>query len=140
MSTIFVKEWIKAHEGFQSHPYLDTVGKVTLGYGRNIDDNGISVDEAEYLLGNDIQRCIEELSHYNWYVDQPIHVQNSLINMCFNLGINRLLGFKNMILALIEKDYTRAAIEALDSKWAHQVPRRARDIALMIRDGHVTNA
>lgn len=130
-----LKDWIKQHEGYRSHPYLDTVGKVTIGYGRNIDDNGISKEEAEILLDNDIERCRKELSPYRWYSEQPFGVQDALVNMCFNLGLARLLGFRKMIAALEVKDYTKASKEALDSKWATQVHQRAKDIALMIREG-----
>lgn len=130
-----LKDWIKKCEGFKSHPYLDTVGKVTIGYGRNIDDNGISEQEADVMLDNDIDRCRKELSPYSWYSEQPFGVQDALVNMCFNLGISRLLGFRKMIAALEAKNYTQAALEALDSKWANQVGKRAKDVAVMIRAG-----
>lgn len=130
-----LKEWIKKCEGYKSHPYLDTVGKVTIGYGRNIDDNGISQEEGDYLFDNDFARCERELAPYPWYVNQPQNVQDALMNMCFNLGIGKLLGFRKMIIALTTKDYTTAAIEALDSKWATQVGQRAKDVAVMIRQG-----
>lgn len=130
-----IEDLIKQHEGLRLKPYLDTVNKLTIGYGRNIDDLGISIEEAEFLLQNDLKRCREQLAPYPWYVNQPKNVQDALLNMCFNIGINRLLGFKRMITALIVKDYTKAAIEALDSKWATQVGQRAKDIALMIRQG-----
>ena len=130
-----LKDWIKKNEAFRSHPYLDTVGKVTIGWGRNIDDNGITKEEADYLFDNDFDRCQRELSPYPWYVNQPQNVQYALMNMCFNLGIGRLLGFRKMIMALTAKDYTKAAMEALDSKWAKQVGDRAKQVALMMRQG-----
>ena len=130
-----LKDWIKRNEGFKSHPYLDTVGKVTIGWGRNIDDNGISKEEADYLFDNDFDRCQRELAPFPWYVNQPQNVQDALMNMCFNLGIGRLLGFRKMIAALTVKNYTLAAKEALDSKWATQVGDRAKQVALMIRQG-----
>lgn len=111
------------------------MGKVTIGYGRNIDDNGISPQEGNFLFDNDFDRCQRELSLFPWYANQPQNVQDALMNMCFNLGITRLLGFKKMIAALIDKDYTTAAMEALDSKWAKQVGQRAKDVAVMIRQG-----
>ncbi len=131
-----LKDWIKACEGFRAHPYLDTVGvgKVTIGYGRNIDDNGISPKEAEFMLDNDISRCKEELSHYGWYTNSPLNVQAALINMCFNLGLTKLISFKKMIAALERQDYTVASIEALNSRWAEQVGKRAKDVALMMRE------
>ena len=130
-----VKEWIKHHEGLNLRLYKDTVNKTTIGYGRNIQDNGISQSEADFMFENDFNRCEHDLKSYSWYLVQPQNVKDALMNMCFNLGINRLLGFKKMILALIDKDYTKAAIEALDSKWAKQVGQRAKDIALMMRQG-----
>jgi len=130
-----LKPWIKKHEGYSSKPYLDTVGKLTIGWGHNLDYLGITVDEAEFILSNDIKRCETQLAKFTWYTSQPENVKNALFNMCFNMGITRLLGFKRMIAALIVKDYTKASIEALDSKWATQVHGRAKDIALMIRQG-----
>ena len=90
------------------------------------------------MLINDIDRCIYQLSAYPWYVHQPQHVQDALVNMCFNRDLSKLLtfrGFRKMIVALTTKNYTQAAIEALDSDWAQQVGQRAKDVALMIRQG-----
>lgn len=117
------------------HPYIDTVGKLTIGYGRNLDDNGISKKEADYLFDNDFDNCERELSQYSWYANQPASVQAALINMCFNLGLPRLLGFKRMIAALKANNRTLAAQEALNSKWATQVGQRAKDVAVMLREG-----
>lgn len=130
-----LKDWIKQHEGYSSHPYLCTSKRVTIGWGHNLDDLGITKEEAEFILDNDIARCEKELSQYSWYRIQPEHVQHALINMCFNMGITRLTGFTKMITALINQDYTKASIEALDSKWAKQVGQRAKDVALMMREG-----
>lgn len=126
-------DWIKSHEGYKRHIYQCTAGKYTVGIGRNLDDVGISFEEAEFMLANDIDRCVNLLSNFEWYVNQPENVRNALINMCFNLGLPRLLGFKRMIEALKKKDYTKASIEALDSRWSKQVGQRAKDVALMIR-------
>jgi lysozyme len=132
-----LKNWVKTCEGLKLKPYKDTADspKITIGYGRNLTDNGISLEEAEFLFENDFARVQKELSNYNWYKIQPTEVQYALINMCFNLGITKLLGFTRMISALIMKDYTKAAAEALNSKWATQVGQRAKDIAVMIREG-----
>ena len=130
-----VKSWIKKCEECVLHPYTDTVGKLTIGYGRNLDDNGISQEEADFLFDNDFHSCERQLARCSWYVDQPEGVQAALINMCFNLGLPRLKGFKRMIAALETKNYALAAQEALNSKWATQVGQRARDIAVMLREG-----
>lgn len=129
-----LKEWIKKCEGYRSHPYLDSVGKVTIGWGHNL-DNGIPLDVADMLLDDDIKQVKQYLLTKNWYVIQPPGVQMAIENMCFNLGIYKLLTFYKMINALCIKDYTTAALEALDSKWATQVGERAKDVAIMIREG-----
>lgn len=117
------------------HPYLDTAGKLTIGWGRNLEDNGLTQEEADLLFDNDFNRCQRELSPYVWYFDSPQNVQDALMNMCFNLGLPKLLGFKKMLAAILKKDFTTAAQEALQSKWANDVGERAKDVALMIRQG-----
>lgn len=127
-------EWIKKCEGFNDFPYLDTTGKVTIGYGRNLDAKGISIDEAELLLKNDINDTVKELHNQSWFLPLPPDVQRAMINMCFNLGLPRFLTFKKMIAALNAKDYTKAAQEILDSKWASDVGQRAKDVAVLVRE------
>ncbi len=130
-----IKKWIKKNEALKTKLYKDTVDKWTIGWGRNIEDNGISEDEAQLMFDNDFKRSVKELEQYTWYLTQPENVKLSLINMNFNMGIGRLLGFKKMIHALINKNYAIAAMEALDSKWALQVGDRAKQVALMMRQG-----
>lgn len=121
-------------EGFKHHPYTCESGKVTIGVGFNLTDDGLTDEEIMYLLRNRITRCKNELRQFDWYFKQPADVQMALIRMCYNLGLPRLLTFKKMIKALEEKNYTLAAKEALDSKWARQVHERAKDIAVQIRE------
>jgi lysozyme len=130
-----LKNWIKKHEGLHSHSYLDETGNLIIGWGHNINEKGLRIDEANLIFDNDFEQCIDELSYFKWYKDQPDNVKGALIDMCFNLGIGRLLGFRKMISALMRNDYTQAAIECLDSKWAEQVGERAKDVALMLRQG-----
>jgi lysozyme len=130
-----LKKILLKYEGLRLKPYTDTAGKLTIGIGRNLSDNGISTTEAYFMFGNDLTRTIKELEGYTWYLMQPENVQMALANMCFNLGLSKILDFTKMIRALINKDYTTAAKEALNSKWAKQVGQRATDIALMISEG-----
>lgn len=129
-------EMIKRHEGLRLWPYKDTEGVLTIGYGRNLDDIGISEKEAEILLQNDIMRAEDDLHQVlpeNRTMD--IARYNVLVNMMFNLGINRFKGFKRMIRAVKEKNYEKAAEEMLDSKWAGQVKGRATELAEIMRKG-----
>lgn len=123
-----LEEWIKRHEGFRTHPYLDAKEKLTIGYGRNLQENGISKEEAECMFSNDIERCKSELKLNGLYTGHNDYVKEALVNMCFHMGITRLLGFKRMIEALRKKDYQEAAREALDSKWGIRFNKRAREV------------
>lgn len=129
-----IKRWIKHHEGINLKPYKDSLGKLTIGWGRNLDENGISEQEANFMFENDFARCQRDLSRQSWYGIQPDNVKGALLNMCFNMGISRLLEFKNMIEYIKEKNYTKAALEALNSEWAKEVNARANDVALMMKE------
>ncbi|KAA6353383.1 MAG: putative lysozyme, partial [Streblomastix strix] len=129
---------IKRDEGFSAKPYKDTVGKLTIAYGRNISDIGISEDEADYMLMNDIYYCFNKLNAvYKWFAGLDTNRQYVLMNMCFNMGITRLDGFRNMIAAIENKDYKKAAREMLNSKWATQVGVRAKRLAEIMGSGKI---
>ena len=122
-------------EGLELKPYKDTVGKLTIGIGRNLDDNGISEDEAHFLCHNDISRCEQELiSNFIFYGLMDTNKQEVLINMCFNIGITKLLRFKNMIACLEIADYVGAAREMKDSNWYHQVGERAERLIKIMKE------
>lgn len=129
-------ELLKKHEGLKLLPYTCTANKLTVGYGRNIEDTGISIEEAEFMLSNDIQAARVDLSIKTSYFDQLDEVRQAVcINMLFNLGWSRYTRFKHMNLALKDHDYTTAAEEMLDSRWAKQVGFRARQLSLMMKSG-----
>lgn len=123
-------------EGYRQFPYKDSVGKLTIGIGRNIDDRGISKEEALYLATNDINECIKELKQSFPFYDSLSQVrQMVLINMAFNLGISKLMQFRNMREAIERGDFKYAAEHMLDSKWAKQVGNRAERLALKMEMG-----
>lgn len=130
---------IKRDEGLRLLPYKDTVGKLTIGYGRNLDDVGISRDEAEYLLANDIAKVRIQLTQaLPWITKLTLPRQGVLINMAFNLGIGDaesgkgLLGFKNMLALIKAGSYKHAAEAGLKSLWAKQVGPRAERLMLQL--------
>lgn len=117
-------------EGLRLKPYVDTVGKVTIGVGRNLTDNGITIQEAHAMLEGDIVNTERELTAtFPWYATAPEPVRRGLANCHFNMGLKRLQGFHGMLGALAAGDYAEAAVEALDSTWAAQVGDRAKRIA-----------
>jgi len=124
------------HEGLRLHPYKDTVGKWTLGIGRNLDDKGISEAEAVLMLDNDIADCKEQLDrNIPWWRGLNGPRMAVMVSMCFNLGIGGLLRFKKTLAAIEGEEWDIACIEMLDSKWARQVGGRANDLAQMMRTG-----
>lgn len=120
-----VLEQIKIDEGFSGSPYLDTVGKNTIGYGRNLDDNPLTEEEAEYLLKNDLKKVSYECCKLSYYSELSMERRSVILNMVYNLGMPRFKKFKRMNKALSDKNYLLASIEMLDSKWAKQVGDRA---------------
>jgi len=124
------------HEGLRLKPYTDTVGKLTIGVGRNLTDVGITDDEAALLLDNDITRVWQELTHAVGCFSSLDEVrQHVLLDMAFNLGVPRLLKFEKMLAAVEGHHFDVAADEMLNSKWASQVGKRAQTLAAMMRDG-----
>jgi len=123
------------HEGMVLKPYIDVVGKLTIGVGRNLDDNGVTREEAIFMLTNDVARTKKELSQFNWFNALDKVRQDAIINMVFNLGLPAFLKFKKTIKALEEKDFERASVEMLDSRWAAQVGNRAKELSYMIKTG-----
>ena len=130
---------LKRHEGVESHAYECSEGKITVGVGRNIDSEGgigLSDEEIDFLLRNDIERCIIELSsEYDWFVDLDDIRKDAMVDIAFNLGITRLRLFKRALAAMAEGNYKQAATEFLDSKWAKQVGGRALELSDMISSG-----
>lgn len=119
-------------------PYRDTTGHLTIGFGRNLDDVGITPEEANAMLDHDIAIAIGSLSARLRWFDQVDHVrQRVLINMAFNLGIEGLLGFRKMLAALMVKDHETAARELETSKYFTQVGQRGPRLARMLRTGTV---
>lgn len=125
---------LERDEGVRLRPYRCTAGKLTIGIGRNIEDVGITKAEAYMLLGGDIDRVCADLDRsLPWWRQLSEGRQRALANLCFNLGISRLMGFQKMLAALKAGDYAEAAHELLDSRYAQQVGARAQRVAALIR-------
>lgn len=123
-------------EDIRLKPYRDIRGKLTIGVGRNLDDEGITREEAMMLLRNDIAGRLGDLDrHIPWWRRLDEVRQLVLADMCFNLGIERLLGFRKMLAALQLGDFETAAEEMAASQWDHEVKDRAVRLVAMMRTG-----
>jgi lysozyme len=127
---------LRRDEGVRLKPYKDTVGKLTIGIGRNLDDVGISNVEADTLLKNDIARTIADLDkQLPWWTKLDEARRGVILNMAFNMGIGGLLTFKNTLRLIEQARYNDAADSMLQSKWATQVGPRATRLAQQMRSG-----
>jgi lysozyme len=129
-----MREQLILHEGLKLQVYKCTSDKLTIGVGRNIEDRGISEETAMQMLDEDINIVHEELQNvFDDFNSMPEIVQESLIDLAFNMGTPTLLKFKNAVAALQSQQWGTAADELLDSRYARQVGQRAKTIADNIR-------
>lgn len=138
---------IKRHEGKKLRAYDDADGVeikpgkvvsgwVTIGYGRNLIGRGITDAEADYLFENDMNDFIDKVNErWPWIQKLDMPRKWALYNMSFNMGIEGLAQFTQTLDAIKNKQWERAAVEMLDSKWAKQVGQRAKDLSAQIRSG-----
>ena len=128
---------LQVEEGTRLLPYTDTRGKITIGTGRNLTDRGISPDEAELMLTNDITIAAQALARrVPWFVMLDPTRQRALVDLTFNLGIGGVCGFVQMLDALNHSDYVGAAHALAQSVWATEVQPSRRDrLVSMIRTG-----
>lgn len=122
-------------EGLRLLPYKDSVGVLTIGVGHNL-NVPITTKAALYILNDDIETAIKSLDTYiPWWRSLSDLRQEVLINMCFNIGIQKLLGFTHTLAAIRGGNYADAARFMLDSLWAKQVGDRAVRLSQMMLNG-----
>lgn len=122
-------------EGMKLRVYMDTKGKMTIGVGRNLEDQGISEDEALTLLRNDISIARKEAGKYTWFGSLDDVRQAVTLSMIFNMGATKFADFKRFFAAMEKQDFNSAASEMLSSVWASQVGKRSVRLAEMMRSG-----
>lgn len=130
---------LKRHEGLRLEAYLCPAGKLTIGWGHNCDvwpvagvekvGDVISLGSAEILLFQDTKAIARELDDkIPWWRELSDPRAAVILNMAFNLGVPKLLGFKRALAAAKENDWNKAAFEMADSRWAEQVKHRSREL------------
>lgn len=128
-----LEDMIERHEGCRLSPYIDSVGVQTIGIGHNL-HKPLTRQAVEQIFRDDVADATNECMHaFSWFADLTEQRQWAVIDMCFNMGLPRLLGFKKFISAMSLGDYDTAADEMLDSLWSKQVKHRALELAAMIR-------
>ncbi len=138
-----LSERLLRHEGLKLFPYKDSLGFPTIGVGHLITaqdgdqfDAGITYADAMKLLETDIAQCIQQADSYILCYHQLDTVrQDIIVEMIFQLGINAVLTFHNMLFAIASGDWAKAAYEMVNSKWHGQTTARSDELAHIMLTG-----
>jgi len=135
-----LRKSIKTNEGFRSYAYRDSLGLLTIGYGRLCDPSrpgsGLTETEAEYLLNNDIAKVVANLTKaLPWITSLSDARQRVLYEMAFQLGVTGVTAFRQALKAMQAGDWQTAHDQMLDSRWAKQTPTRAQTLANQMLKG-----
>jgi lysozyme len=134
-----LRKLLLKHEGFRQFVYKDNRNIATVGIGRNLESKGVSLEEAFYLLDDDLIFFSDKLTTiFPWFAPLDENRKAALIDMTFNLGVNGFLEFHEMIAALDKHDFEKASQCLLASEYATQVGERARDLAQILLTGVVS--
>lgn len=144
--TIKLTDLLVKEEGFRAFVYDDATGRSikpghtvmghpTVGIGRCLDTNGITKEEAIYLLNNDIEVVRRKLMEHDFYRGLDCSRQMVLESMAFQMGVLGLLKFRTMIACINRKDWKGAALSMLGSQWANQTPGRVHRLAWVMETG-----
>lgn len=124
-------------EGRRNRPYVDTKGFTTIGIGHNLTVNGLSDTIVEAILQEDLAIAVNDAGQLPVYNELDPIRQTVLVDMIFNMGIDKVKEFVNTLAYLSKGDWDNAAVQMLASAWAAQVGRRAIELANIIRNGHI---
>lgn len=130
-----LQELISRHEGKKLDMYKDSEGIWTIGIGHNLQDRGISDAVCTLLFQEDVALAISDCEKFTWYRDLDEVRQAVIIDMMFNMGFTRFLGFTKTIDFIKNGLYLSASVEMLDSRWADQVGNRANRLSKMMETG-----
>jgi lysozyme len=127
---------LKVDEGFRGKVYKCSAGKLTIGYGWNLEDSELPERIAEMMLSYAVGDKLQSLERLSWWCGLNDARKRAIVNMSFNIGVAGVLKFKKMIAAIEREDFSQAALEMDDSKWSKQVGARADRLILMMSRGY----
>jgi lysozyme len=131
-----IYELLTLHEGVRRYPYEDTVGKLTIGVGFNIEDVGLYPEEIQFILKNRVEKVEADLERaFPWYHELDDVRKAVLVDMCYNMGISTLKQFYTTLGHIKDGNYTEASRQMLKSLWAKQVKGRAKRLSRMMETG-----
>ena len=125
---------LREEEGFSAFAYKDSRGIITVGFGRNLEANGISKAEAEYLLRNDVEECISDVRSVVKGFDALLaQAQLVCVALRFNVGPRGFRSFRHFRAAIERHDWQSAELELLESQAARLLPRRYQRMGIVLR-------
>jgi len=125
---------IKQHEGYRSKVYDDSLGIPTIGYGFAIKDLELDQDICDLILERKVKDLKDRIKKkFSWYRYMPPTIKDIVVEMCYQLGVYGFSCFKKTISYLQNKEWEKASVEMLDSRWAVQTPRRARELSEIVK-------
>jgi lysozyme len=137
-----VFERIKIHEGYRSKPYDDATGEevkhpkghLPIGYGWNFSARPMTVAQAEYMAVQHIVDCRRQVDQrLPWARDLPPEVYSVLVEMCYQMGIDGLMGFRKTLHHAELREFQQMAGAMRDSKWFREdTPTRAETLAAIV--------
>ena len=128
-------EHIKQEEGFRSRVYQCTEGYDTIGFGFAIKDLELTEDICELILKEKLIKLYSRVDKQIPFFKQlPVEIQDVILNMCYQMGVTGVSKFKKTLAYLENKEFKKAAIEMLDSRWARQTPNRARKLSNIVKN------
>jgi len=113
------------HEGFRTKPYRDENGKLTIGIGHNLDDDGLSSDAIYFIADEDIEIILNQVSRFTWYEGLSNNRQMVVCDMVFNLGLDDFKKFERMIAAIQAGNFNEAANQIENSQYFKETGSRA---------------
>lgn len=136
-------EDLKRDEGLRLHAYPDPLSggdPWTIGYGAT----GPGIRKGTVWTQEQAEKRLTEMAldhglrlekELPWVAKLDPVRRRVLWNMAYNLGVQRLLGFKNTLEYVRTGQYDKASSGMLASKWAKQVGQRAVRLALQMKTG-----
>ena len=127
---------LRIDEGTRVKPYKDQFGNITIGVGRNLTAVGLSDDEIEVLLSNDVNHAaVAAATVFPSFPALSDQRKAVLVNMAFNIGQQGLSEFTQFIALVEAQDWNGAADDMIRTRWATEVGPRATRLAQHMRDG-----
>ncbi|WP_261533130.1 glycoside hydrolase family protein [Burkholderia multivorans] len=149
MNLILLETELRRDEGVRYYRYLDSRGIPTTGVGHNLRARPLpagwkyplSEAQVNQLLAEDLADTFAELDRrLSWWRKLDEVRQRIIANMAFNLGVDKLLGFKNTLASVERGAYVAAARGMRASLWYTQVGQRAERLAKAMESGVMPTA